>query len=129
MEQRIRIKNEYNSLEKIEELVKKESSFEVSQQYDSWEVRQDANGQMEKCLVIKKSNMHGVRLYFVEENVLKLNYVIPSKVMNSFFGENKERRKNILEIIGGVIRSALLASSQKKAFDEISAVFNKIVVV
>lgn len=126
MEQLISVKNEYASLDKIEAFIKKETSFEVKQDYDRWEVRTDENGQMEKCLIIKKSNMHGVKLYFTEENTLKINYIIPNKLMNAYFGKSPKKYQNIIEIITGKIKEMLLASSQKKAFEEIVQPFNKI---
>jgi hypothetical protein len=54
MEKLITIKNEYNSLDLLNDFLKKDSTFESSKEYDSWDVRTDANGQMEQCLIIKK---------------------------------------------------------------------------
>ncbi len=128
MEKLVSVKQEYASLDKIEAFVKQESSFEVKQQYDHWEMRTDVNGQMEKCLVVKKSNMHGVKLYFTKENMLKINYVIPNKVMNSFFGSNQQKYKSIKDIVAGKIKDAVLSGSQKKAFEELVEPFNKIAI-
>ncbi len=126
MEKLVSVKQEYASLDKIEAFVKQESSFGVKQEYDHWEMRTDANGQMEKCLVVKKSNMHGVKLYFTKENMLKINYVIPNKVMNSFFGSNQQKYRSIKDIVAGKIKDAVLSGSQKKAFEELTAPFGKI---
>ncbi len=128
MEKLVSVKQEYASLDKIEAFVKKESSFGVKQEYDHWEIRTDANGQMEKCLVVKKSNMHGVKLYFMKENMLKINYVIPNKVMNSFFGSNQQKYKSIKDIVAGKIKDAVLSGSQKKAFEELVEPFSKIAI-
>ncbi|PIE98644.1 MAG: hypothetical protein CR988_02245 [Treponema sp.] len=128
MERKVRIQDEYNSLEKIEEFAKKESAFEVFQKYDGWEMRTGADGKMEKCVVIKKSNMHGIKIYFCEEHVLKIDYVIPNKLMDAFFGKNQKRRQSIFEIIGGIIKTALLKNSQQTVFDEMVKIFDKITV-
>ncbi|MFT6922589.1 MAG: hypothetical protein ACJA1C_001595 [Crocinitomicaceae bacterium] len=126
MEKLITIKNEYNSLEKVLELVKKETAYKCSEDYDIWDVRTDSNGQMEKCVVVKKSKMHGMKMYFPKENVLEMTYIIPNKMMNAYFGKSVKARRNILEIIGGGIKNVLLIGSQKKAFKEMSEVLNKV---
>ena len=126
MEKQIIIKSEYNSLDKILDFVKKESPYDASIDYDSWDVRTDANGQMEKCIVIKKSSMHGMKAYLDKENTLQVSYLIPNKLMNAYFGKSQKRYKNILEIVTGKIKDIALAGSQKKAFNEMESVFNKI---
>ena len=126
MEKQIIVKNEYNSLDKILDFVKKESSYECLKDYDSWEVRTDANGQMEQCVVIKKSAMHGMKIYFPQEGFLKMTYIIPNKMMNAYFGKSQRAYRNILEIATGKIKELLLASSQEKAFDEMEKIFSKI---
>lgn len=126
MEKQITIKSEYNSLESILNFLKKESPYEASIEYDSWDVRTDANGQMEKCIMIKKSSMHGMKVYLPKEGALQLDYIIPNKLMNAYFGKSQKRYRNILEIITGKIKDIALAGSQKKAFNEMEQVFNKI---
>jgi len=44
--------------------IKTASAFECSKDYDIWECRTDSNGQMEQCVVIKKSSLHGMKVYF-----------------------------------------------------------------
>ena len=126
MEKQYTIKSEYNSLEKILEFVKKESPYKCSEVYDSWDVRTDSNGQMEKCVMIKKSSMHGMKMYFTKDNVLEMTYIIPNKMMNAYFGKSVKARRSILEIIGGGIKNVLLIGSQKKAFKEMSEVLDKV---
>ena len=126
MEKQITIKGEYDSLDKLLAFVTKESPYEASIDYDSWEVRTDANGQMEKCIVIKKSSMHGMKAYLDKENTLQISYLIPNKLMNAYFGKSQKKYKNILEIVTGKIKDVALAGSQKKAFNEMEQVFNKI---
>ncbi|MCF6279661.1 MAG: hypothetical protein L3J14_04875 [Flavobacteriaceae bacterium] len=126
MENLITIKNEYNSLDKLHEFLKKDSNYEYSKEYDIWEHRTDANGQMEQCIVVKKSSMHAIKVFFVNDNTVKINYIIPNKMMHAYFGKSVKARRNILEVITGTIKQAVLASSQKKAFEEMEKVFNKI---
>ena len=126
MENLITIKNKYNTLDKLYEFLKKNSNYECSKDYDIWEQRTDANGQMEQCIVLKKSAMHAVKVFFVNENTVKINHIIPSKVMNAYFGKSVKARRNILEIITGLIKGAVLAPAQKSAFEEIEQVFYKI---
>ena len=126
MEKTIKIKEQYSSLNKIEEFINAESPFEASKEYDHWELRTDAKGQMEQCVVIKKSNMHGAKAYLTGTNTLKVDYIIPNKIMNAYFGKSQKARKNILEIAAGTIKSTILAGSQKKAFEEIVQTFNNI---
>lgn len=126
MEKQIKVKSEFNSLEKVFNFLKKESGFESSIDYDSWDVRTDANGQMEKCVLVKKSAMHGLKIYFTEDNVIKVSYLIPNKIMNAYFGESKKARQNILEIITGLIKKMALSGSQEQAFNEMSNSLNKI---
>lgn len=126
MEKQITLNNEYNTLEKLLNYVQKESPFEASIDYDSWDVRTDSNGQMEKCLLLKKGKMHGLKMQFVNENELKMSYVIPNKLMNAYFGKSVKQRQNILEILTEGIKKVLLSNSQQTAFDEMSQVIQKI---
>jgi hypothetical protein len=126
MEKQTTIKSDYNYLEKILEFVKKESPYKCSEGYDSWDVRTDSNGQMEKCVLLKKSSMHGMKVYFAKDNVLEMSYIIPNKMMNAYFGKSVKARKSILEVIGGGIKNVLLIGSQKKAFKEMSEVLDKV---
>jgi hypothetical protein len=81
---------------------------------------------MEQCLIIKKSGMHGMKVYFQKDNTLKMDYIIPNKIMNAYFGKSVKARRNIIEIVAGVITQAVLKGPQQKAFDEMEQVFNKI---
>ncbi len=126
MEKIIKIKNEYNTLDKLYELLKKNSNYEYSKDYDIWEDRIDTNGQMAQCIVIKKSSMHAIKMFFVNENTVKINYIIPNKLMDAYFGKSVKAHRNILEIITGLIKGAVLAPSQKKAFEELESVLVKV---
>lgn len=126
MEQIISVKSEYASLEKIEAFLKKETSFEVKQEYDSWEMRTDSNGQMEKCVVIKKGSMHGAKIHFTKDNAMKVSYIIPNKIMNAYFGKSQQKYQSVIQIIAGKIKDVLLSGSQKTAFEEITQPFSKI---
>lgn len=126
MENRINVKSEYNSLDKLSEYLKKETPYDCSTEYDSWDIRTDANGQMEKCILIKKSAMHGMKAYFNKSNELEMSYIIPNKIMNAYFGKSVKARKNILEIVTGIIKNAALSGSQKKAYQEMELELIKI---
>lgn len=126
MEKIITIKNEYNSLDSLNKYLKQTSSFESSKEYDSWDVRTNAHGQMEHCLVIKKSTMHGMKVHFENDNTLKMTYIIPNKLMHAYFGKSEKAYRNILEIVTGKIKDVLLAPAQNKAFKEMEQVFRKI---
>lgn len=126
MEKKINVQSEYGSLDQISNFLKKQSPYEISKEYDHWEIRTDANGQMEQCIVIKKSNMHGAKAYFTNDNVLKVDYIIPNKMMDAYFGKSQKARRNILEIVAGGIKNTLLSGGQKKAFEEIVSSFDKI---
>lgn len=126
MEQLISVKSNYNSLDQLESFVKKETAFDVKQEYDTWEMRTDKNGQMEKCLVVKKSNMHGAKIHFTNDNTMKVSYIIPNKMMHAYFGKSEKAYQSILEIITGKIKALVLAGPQKNAFNEIIQPFSKI---
>ncbi len=125
MEKTITIKNEYNSLDTLHDFLKTVPSYECSKDYDIWEHRIDANGQMEQCIVLKKSSMHAIKVFFINENTVKINHIIPNKVMNAYFGKSVKARRNILEIITGEIKGILLAPAQKKAFEELGRIVEK----
>lgn len=127
MEKLITINNNLNSLDKLQEVLKKEAIYECSKEYDIWEMRTDKNGQMTQCVVVKKSNMHAVKLFFINENTVKMSYIIPNKIMQAYFGKSVEARRNIIEIIAGIIKQAVLAGPQQKAFDELEQNINKII--
>lgn len=124
MENLIRLKPNYNNLDSLYELLKS-SSYECSKEYDIWEHRTDTSGQMEQCIVLKKSGMHAVKLFFVNENTVKVNHIIPNKVMNAYFGKSVKARRSILEVIAGGIKQAILAKPQQQAFEELERAIKK----
>ncbi|MDH7447572.1 hypothetical protein [Aquimarina sp. 2201CG14-23] len=126
MEKIIKIKNEYNSLDALQNFLKTASDLESSKEYDTWEHRTDENGQIEQCLILKKSSMHGMKVCFQNENTIKMNYIIPNKMMHAYFGKSQKRYQNILEIVTGKIKDVILAPAQNKAFKEMENVFSKI---
>jgi len=127
MEKQIKTNSDLNSLDQILQELTVKTSFECSKEYDIWDHRVDANNQMEQCIVIKKSGMHGAKLYIDGSQSVKLNYIIPSKVMNAYFGKSVKKHRNIIEVITGKIGQAVLAGSQKKAFEEIEQSVSKII--
>ncbi|MCB0486674.1 MAG: hypothetical protein KDC47_10800 [Flavobacteriaceae bacterium] len=127
MENLITIKNQYNSLDELQNALKNNANFSCTKEYDIWEQRIDNNGQLAQCLVLKKSNMHAVKLFFINENTLKANHIIPNKIMQAYFGKSQKAYQNVLEIITGKIKAAVLEPSQNKAFNEIETEIIKIV--
>lgn len=127
MEKTITIKNNYKSLNDLQKKLMEASSLECSKEYDVWEHRVDANGQMAECIVLRKSSMHAIKMFFVNENTIKVNHIIPNKIMNIYFGKSVKVRRNIIEVITDIIKQKLLVASQEKAFDELIKVVNKVV--
>lgn len=125
MENLIEIKEDYNSLDKLYNFLKKESKFECSKEYDIWEQRTGAKGQLEQCIIIKKSGMHAIKAFFVNNDTVKINHIIPNKIMHAYFGKSVKARRNIIEIVAGTIKQALLKGSQEKAFKELERTLNK----
>ena len=125
MENLISINDKYNSLDKLKDFLQSTSDYECVKDYDTWEHRVDDKGHMEQCLILKKSNMHAVKLFFVNDNVVKVNHIIPNKMMQAYFGKSVKARQNIIEIITGKIKEVALAGSQQKAFKELESVINK----
>lgn len=127
MENLITIKNQYRSLDELQNALKNNVNFSCTKEYDIWEQRVDNDGNLAQCLVLKKSNMQAVKLFFINENTLKANHIIPNKIMQVYFGKSQKAYQNVLEIITGKIKTAVLEPSQKKAFNEIEAEIIKIV--
>ncbi|WP_296386159.1 hypothetical protein [Winogradskyella sp.] len=118
MENLIEVKNDYNSLDKLRDFLEKESIYKCSKTYDTWEVRTDTNGQIAECIILKKSGMHAVKAFFVNENTVKINHIIPNKMMNAYFGKSVKAHRNIIEIAAGGLKEVLLKASQENAFKE-----------
>ncbi|MBW1294173.1 hypothetical protein [Aquimarina litoralis] len=125
MEKIITIKNEYNSLDALYKILKTKSTFTCTKEYDTWEVRRDTNGQMAQCIVLKKSSMHAIKLYPMNTNEVKINYIIPNKMMHAYFGKSVKARRDIIEVLTGKIKETLLAPSQKKVFEELQTIVSK----
>lgn len=125
MENLLEIKNDYNSLDKLKGFLEKESIYKCSKEYDTWDLRTNADGQLEQCLIFQKSGMHAIKLHFTNDNTVKANYIIPNKVMHAYFGKSVKARRNIIEIIAGTIKQAVLAGPQQKAFEELAHVVRK----
>lgn len=127
MEKQITVKKEINSLDSLLNQLKTDATFQSSKEYDIWDSRTDSNGQMEQCIVVKKGAMHGMKIYFSKENAITMTYIIPNKLMNTYFGKSQKRYRSVIQILTGSISQALLSGSQKKAFAEIEQVVGKLV--
>ncbi|MCG8571149.1 MAG: hypothetical protein MJB14_13530 [Spirochaetes bacterium] len=114
MEQFIKLNESYDSLEKIQNLVKQKTSHECSIEYNIWEV---ATGpQVEKCVLVKKNNLIGLKMDLQEQGMVKMMPVVPSKYLIGFtVGRG---------IFPPLVR-AMLSGSQKSFMDEISTTINK----
>jgi len=127
MEKTIKIKSNYKSLNDLQKKLIQASPLKCSKEYDIWEHRVDVNGQMAECIVLRKSGMHAIKMFFVNENTLKINHIIPNKLMNVYFGKSVKVRRNIIEVVTDMIKQKLLATSQETAFAELAMVVNKAV--
>ena len=121
MENLITISSQYNSLDQIHSVLKANTNYNCTKEYDIWEQRVDNNGHMAQCLVVKKNNMHAVKLFFINENTLKASHIIHNKIMQAYFGKSQKAYQNVIEIIVGKIKSAVLEPAQEKAFYDIEA--------
>ena len=125
MENVIKIKSKYNTLDSLKTFIETQTEYECAIEYDIWDGTIDANGQMAQCLVIKKSGMHAVKAIFVNDNALKVSHFIPHKILNAYFGKSVKAYRSILEIAAGAIKNALLKGSQQKAFEELEKLIAK----
>ncbi len=127
MRKLITLRSEFNSLESLNTYLNKEANYESSIEYDAWEVRTDfETGNMSKCVLIKKSGMHGLKVFFKDENTVSISYVIPNKILNAFFGKSQKSRRGLDEIVFGKVKELALKGPQNKAFNEMEELFNKI---
>ena len=121
MENLITINNQYGSLDQLHNVLKLSTNLKCTKEYDIWEQRIDNNGNLAQCLVLKKNNMHAVKLFFINENTLKANHIIPNKIMQAYFGKSQKAYQNVIEIITNKIKTVVLEPAQEKAFYEIEA--------
>lgn len=125
MENLVNIIATYNTLDTLQNFLKTESNLECTKEYDIWEHHVNGQGQIEQCLVLKKSNMHAIKIFFVNGGTVKINHIIPNKMMNAYFGKSVKARRSILEVVGGMVTQTVLKGSQEKAFKELEAVVAK----
>lgn len=121
MENLVNITPTYNTLDSLQNFLKTESSLECTKEYDIWEHRTNGQGQIEQCLILKKSNMHAIKIFFVNDDTVKINHIIPNKMMNAYFGKSVKARRSILEVVGGMVTQTVLKDGQEKAFKELEA--------
>lgn len=62
MEKIISINHQYNTLETLQEFFIKSSSFVCAKEYDVWDHRVNAKGQMEQCLILKKNSLNAIKI-------------------------------------------------------------------
>lgn len=125
MEKIIEVKKTYNSLESLQYFLNTATLLDCSIEYDIWEEGRDAHGHMQKCIVIKKSAMNAVKVLFMKDNHVKVNHIVPHKILNVYLGNSKRIHHNILEFVALKIKEAVLAVPQKKAFEELETNISK----
>lgn len=127
MKQTISVKKEYDSLDKIVDFVKKESTFTCSKTYDHWDVRIGHNMQTPECVVIKDKGVHGAKVHFDGENTLRVTHVFPNKIMHAYFGNSSRPLllRRIDEIIIGTIVGWVFHSAKKKSLNKFMQVIDK----
>ena len=127
MENLITINNQYDSLDQLHNVLKLSTNLKCTKEYDIWEQRIDNNGNLAQCLILRKNSMHAVKLFFINENTLKVNHIIPNKIMQAYFGKSEKAYQNVIEIITNKIKSAVIEPAQEKAFYEIEAEIIRII--
>ena len=125
MENLITLKSEYNTLDSLYNVLKSKSNVVCTKTYDIWNVRTDAQGNMEQCIVLKKNNMNAVKVHFTTDTTVQINHIIPNKMMHAYFGKSIKSHRNIFELITGQIKEIVLKGSQQKAFEELEKVVKK----
>lgn len=118
----------FSNLDNLMPTLNKNSKFSCTKEYDIWNYvrnqkgqfgnRLDENGQIAKCLVLKKNNMNAVSIYFTNSSTICVSHIIPHKTLNAYFGKNTEQRQNIIEILTSRVKEVLLKSSQQRSFSE-----------
>ncbi|WP_442266087.1 hypothetical protein ACSIGC_17685 [Tenacibaculum sp. ZS6-P6] len=78
--------------------------------------------------MVKKSAMHGLKVYFLDDLTIELSYTILNVFLHGWFGKSQKAYRGIDEIILGKIKDALLIDSQKKAFNEMEQIYTGIIV-
>lgn len=115
----IKINSKYSSLDKLQNFLSNTSNYKCQKEYDIWDVRTDAKGQMAQCLTLKKNNMNAIKAFFVDDSAVKIDHIIPNKLMHAYFGKSVKARRNIIEILAGTIKQAVLKGTQENAFKEL----------
>ncbi len=111
----IKIKESYDSLDKVLNYLSKESEYKCKKVYNIWEAAIGAK--TEKCILIKKNAFIGLKADFVKKNVLKLKPVVPHNMLIAFtVGRG---------IFPPIVR-AILSGPQNKMLTEVADVFDKI---
>lgn len=125
MKKIIKVKQDYSSLIDLHIFLTKASSLDCYIDYDNWDFRIDNKGKMEQCIVLKKNAMHAIKIYFTDENTVKLSHIMPNKVLNAYFGKGHRIRQNIIELISRKLKDAILSGPQQKAFEELEGIVKK----
>ncbi|MGG6231501.1 hypothetical protein [Tenacibaculum sp. SDUM215027] len=106
----IKLTNNYNSLEKINEFLKTKTQLEVSIVQDQWAT----DGELiittkKKCILVKKSATAGAKINLLESNKIVINPVPPSNFINNM------TQRGLLAVIVG----AIISGGQNKIAQEV----------
>lgn len=107
----IKVSNDYNSLEKINEFLKTKTELEVSIVQDQWAT----DGELiitagKKCVLVKKSATAGAKINLLESNTIEINPVPPSNFINNM------TQRGLL----AVIVDAIISGGQNKVAQEVA---------
>lgn len=113
MKTTFKVKSEFNNLNKIIDHVNTVSNFECSKVHNAWKI----NMSSEKCGLIKKSAVIGIKFEFISNNEISLEPVVPNTYLASFtMGRG---------FLAPIVR-ILLSGKQKSFLDESIKYFSSI---
>lgn len=110
---KIKIKPEFDTLDKVVEQVSKQTSLPCEKTFNKWKT----NFNQDQCGVITKSGAVGLKFEFVERNVLELEPVATSNFLISFTLSRG--------IVSSLVRM-FLAGKQDAFLNEATAFFSDI---
>ncbi len=114
METIIKLKEGYNSLDKVLEYVSTKSNYECEKIFNSWRT---ISFSKEYCILIKKNSIDGAIINFVDENEIRIATEVPSKY---FYGWTVGRG-----IMPPLVR-LLLSKKRKTTLEEVTGYFKDI---
>lgn len=114
MEITFKIKDDYNSLDKLLNYVKPKTNYTCTKTDNTWE---DFTIKFDKCVLIKKNTFYAIKVDFVNKNTIKLEPVIPSSYFRNF-----AKGRGFTPIITNL----LISGKQKSMLNEVTKYFSAI---